>query len=624
MPQLASTYRTAPEDVPTPQWFLDHDFHLSFLHLPGNENTGYSQTSQRQYVGWLLLQPNPELRNILEWRFRDVPPAFHAWAIYGESVVTLTHLQTLDWDVGELTDPSGQRRAYDTVSQLRATTIAMSDHALNIVCAPHHLFLIADLVNHIEQVDRERERTWLERVIANNDSHAASPIPPTPPLPAPEWGNPADVSGWGDTNVDWSNTNWGNVPMNEADMEWSPPYTTSTPLPSIPRLPLPNTAAPPPDACSPTLRRAPSDRPTPRSPSPVDEEEPPFVMVIDPTSPLEWPASAVRTVLGTISGGDLTDTTDPDALSAPPAPPTPLLRQRTPRTPPYPAPAPGPTTIHYRMPLLGYPAYGGALLYDERLLDGWQIGPEEPRHVGGHPWEWRISDHLNGTALLEVQLRSYAWDERWEHMPGVDNAYLIGYLGFLRAMIQARDPTTRVTDHDVWREAADNLVDAYDVRNIPVSVRQYQNGHAVRLCDNMSGNDLHHSVWGNFYDDEILDVSNYGDSPPPTPATPAAPVEEVLRSRSPSPVSPPAVVHDLPTDAIPTPFRAMRPAPAYPSPPAASPTIAPSPSCSITFLSGGYFNPIDPGLNIGLWYPPAPSSPLTEPDLELNDRDNRA
>ncbi|EJF62528.1 hypothetical protein DICSQDRAFT_168922 [Dichomitus squalens LYAD-421 SS1] len=229
-------------------------------------------------------------------------------------------------------------------------------------------------------------------------------------------------------------------------------------------------------------------------------------------------------------------------------------------------------------------------------------------------------------------------------MPGVENAYLIGvlgdnlhpsgrfmetqYLGFLRAMIQARDPATRVTDHVIWREAADNLIDAYDVR-IPISVRQYRNRRAVRLYDNMSGNDLHRSVWGNFYDDEILDISDYGDSPPPTPATPAVPVEEVLRLCSPSPVSPPAVVHDLPADAIPTPFCPMRPTPANPSscspsPPAASPTIAPSPSCTITFLSGGYSNLIDPGLNIGLWYPPAPSSPLTEPDLELNDRDDRA
>ncbi|TBU54763.1 hypothetical protein BD310DRAFT_782248, partial [Dichomitus squalens] len=398
MPQLASTYRAAPEDVPTPQWFLDHDFHLSFLHLPGNEVAGYGEPSARQYVGWLLLQPNPELRNVLEWRFRDVPPASHAWAIYGESVVTLTHLQTLDWDVGELTDPTGQRRAYDTVSQLRATTIAMSDHALDIICAPHHLFFIADLVNHIEQVDRERERTWLERVLATNDSHAASPIPPTPPLPAPEWGNPADVSRWGDTNVGWSNTNWGNVPVDEADMEWSSPHLR--PMPD--RL---RSGAPPPTRTRPSPH---SPSPTPRSPSPVDENGPPFTMVVDPASPLEWPTSTVRTVLGTISGGDLTDTTDPDALSAPPAPPTPPLRQPRPRTPPYPAPAPGPTTVHWRTPLLGHPAYGGGLLYDEQLPDGWQIGPEEPRRVGGHPWEWRISGHLNGTALLEVQLRSYA------------------------------------------------------------------------------------------------------------------------------------------------------------------------------------------------------------------------
>ncbi|EJF55381.1 hypothetical protein DICSQDRAFT_175993 [Dichomitus squalens LYAD-421 SS1] len=652
MPQLASTYRAVPKDVPTPQWFLDHDFHLSFLHLPGNEIAGYGQTSQRQYIGWLLLQPSPELRNVLEWRFRDAPPASHAWAIYGESVVTLTHLRTLDWDVGEITDPSGQRRAYDTVSQLRATTIAMSDHALDIVCAPHHLFLIADLVNHIEQVDRDRERTWLERVIANNDSHAASPIPPTPPLPAPEWGNAADVSGWGNTNVDWSNTNWGDVPMDEADMEWSSPIQPSrrsppprdSPSPTLQHLrPMPDclrSGAPPLTGTRPSPR---SPSPTPRSPSPVDENEPPFTMVVDPTSPLEWPTSIVRTVLGTISGGDLTDTTDPDALSAPPAPPTPPLRQPRPRTPPYPTPALGPATVHYRTPLLGYAAYGGALLYDERLPDGWQIGPDEPRHVGGHPWEWRISGHLNGTALLEVQLRSYAWDERWEQIPGVDNAYLIGvlgdnlhpsgrftetqYLGFLRVMIQARDPTARVTDHDVWREAADNLVDAYDVCNIPVSVRQYRNGRAVRLYDNMSAHDVHRSLWGNFYDDEILDVSDYGESPPPTPATPAAPIEDVLRSRNPSPVSPPAVVHDAPFDA--NPFRPVRPAPANPSsrspsPPATSSPIAPSPSRTITFIAGGYFSPDNPGLRIGLWYPPAPSSPLTEPDLELNDRDDRA
>ncbi|EJF55550.1 hypothetical protein DICSQDRAFT_175768 [Dichomitus squalens LYAD-421 SS1] len=359
--------------------------------------------------------------------------------------------------------------------------------------------------------------------------------------------------------------------------------------------------APPPTRTRPSPR---SPSPTPRSPSPVDENEPPFTMVVDPTSPLEWPTSTVRTVLGTISGGDLTDTTDPDAL---------------PRTPPYPTPALGPATVHYRMPLLGYPAYGGALLYDERLPDGWQIGPDEPRHVSGHPWEWRISGHLNGTALLEVQLRSYAWDERWEQIPGVDNAYLIGvlsdnlhpsgrftetqYLGFLRAMIQARDPAARVTDHD------------------------YRNGRAVRLYDNMSAHDVHRSLWGNFYDDEILDVSDYGDSPPPTPATPAAPIEDVLRARSPSPVSPPAVVHDAPFDA--NPFRPVRPAPANPSsrspsPPATSSPIAPSPSRTITFIAGGYFSPDNPGLRIGLWYPPAPSSPLTEPDLELNDRDDRA
>ncbi|EJF57015.1 hypothetical protein DICSQDRAFT_174390 [Dichomitus squalens LYAD-421 SS1] len=302
MPQLASTYRAASEDVPTSQWFLDHDFHLSFLHLPGNKIAGYGQTSQRQYVGWLLLQPNPELRNVLEWRFQDVPPAFHAWAIYGESVVTLTHLQTLNWDVGELTDPSGQRRAYDTISQLQAMMIAMSDHTLNIVCTPHHLFLIADLVNHIEQVDREHERTWLERVIANNDSQAASPIPPTPPLPALEWGNPADVSGWGDTNVDWSNTNWGNVPMDEADMEWSPPVQPpwrsppprDSPSPTPQHLcPMParlRSGVPPPTRTRPSPR---SPSPTPRSLSPVDENEPHFAMVVDPASPLEWPTSAV-------------------------------------------------------------------------------------------------------------------------------------------------------------------------------------------------------------------------------------------------------------------------------------------------------------------------------------------
>ncbi|EJF59121.1 hypothetical protein DICSQDRAFT_172267 [Dichomitus squalens LYAD-421 SS1] len=114
----------------------------------------------------------------------------------------------------------------------------------------------------------------------------------------------------------------------------------------------------------------------------------------------------------------------------------------------------------------------------------------------------------------------------------------------------------------------------------------------------MSANDVHRSVWGNFYDNEVLDVSDHGDSPPPTPATPATPIEEVLRSPAPAPVNP--------------------------SPPATFSPLAPSPSRSITFLSGGYFNPTDPGLNIGLWYPPAPLSPLTEPDLELNDRDDRA
>ncbi|EJF57762.1 hypothetical protein DICSQDRAFT_173632 [Dichomitus squalens LYAD-421 SS1] len=488
----------------------------------------------------------------------------------------------------------------------------MSDHALDIVCAPHHLFLIANLVNHIEQVDRKHERTWLEHVIATNDSHAASPIPPTPPLPAPEWGNLADVSGWGDPNINWRNTNWGDVPMNEADIEWAspverprhspPPRDSPSPTPQHLR-PMPDHlrfGAPPPTRTRPSPR---SPSPTPHSLSPANENAPPIAVVVDPASPLEWPASAVHMVLGTISGGDLTDATDPDALSAPPAPPTPPLRQPRPRTPPYPAPALGPTTVHWRTPLLGHPAYGGALLYDKRLLDGWQIGPEEPRHV---------------------QLPSYAWDERWEQIPGVDNTYLIGvlgdnlhpsgrftetqYLGFLWAMIQARDPAARVTDHDVWREAADNLVDAYNVRNIPVSV-----------CH----------MWGNFYDDEILDVFGYGDSPPPTPATSATPVEEVLRSRSPSPVSPHAVVHDIPADAIPAPFRPERPAPANPlsrspSPPAASSTIASSPSRAITFISGGYFNPANPGLDIGLWYPPAPSSPLTEPDLELNDRDNHA
>ncbi|EJF58851.1 hypothetical protein DICSQDRAFT_172675 [Dichomitus squalens LYAD-421 SS1] len=467
MPQLASTYRAAPEDVPTPQWFLDHDFHLSFLRLPGNEIAGY------------------------------------------------------------------------------------------------------------EQVDHEHERTWLEHVIANNDSHAASPIPPTLPLPAPEWGNPADISGWGDTNVDWSNTDWGNVPMNEADMEWSPPIQPprcsppprNSPSPTPQHLrPMParlRSGAPPPTRTRPSPR---SPSPTPYSPSPVDENEPPFAMVVDP------------------AGGDLTDTTDPDTLSVPPDPPTPPLRQRTPCTPPYPTPAPGPTTVHYWTPLLGHPAYGGPSSTTSDSRTAGKSGQKNPV--------------------------TYAWDERWEQIPGIDNAYLIGvlsdnlhpsgrftetqYLGFLRAMIQARNPAARVTDHKVWREAADNLVDAYDVRNIPVSVRQYWNRHAVRLYNNTSGNDLHRSVWGNFYDDEILDVSGYGDSPPPTPATPAAPVEEVLRSRSPSP------------------------------PPAASSPIALSSSCAITFIARGYFNPIDPGLNIDLWYPPAPSSPLTEPDLDLNDRDDRA
>ncbi|EJF55236.1 hypothetical protein DICSQDRAFT_176228 [Dichomitus squalens LYAD-421 SS1] len=379
--------------------------------------------------------------------------------------------------------------------------------------------------------------------------------------------------------------------------------------------------APPPTGTRPSPR---SPSPTPRSPSPVDENEPPFAMVVDPASPLEWPTPAVRTVLGTISGGDLTNTTDPDALSAPPAPPTPPLRRsaNAPLAPPH-------TPLLPRAPPLstiGCPS--SATQHTE--------GPSSTTS------DSQTAGHLNGTALLEVQLRSYAWDERWEQISGVDNAYLIGvlgdnlhpsgrftetqYLGFLRAMIQARDPAARVTDHDVWREAADNLIDAYDVRNIPVSVRQYRNGRAVRLYDNMSGNDLHRSIWGNFYDDEILDVSDYGDSPPPTPATPAAPVEDILRSRSPSPVSPPAVVHDVPSDAIPTPFRPVCPAPANPSSRSPSPpaAIAPSPSRAITFIAGGYFNPADPGLNIGLWYPPVPSSPLTEPDLELNDRDDRA
>ncbi|EJF64162.1 hypothetical protein DICSQDRAFT_167336 [Dichomitus squalens LYAD-421 SS1] len=347
MPQLASTYRAAPEDVSTPQWFLDHDFHLSFLHLPGNEVAGYGEPSPRQYVGWLLLQPNPELRNVLEWRFRDVPPARHAWAIYGESVVTLTHLRTLDWDVGELTDPTGQRRAYDTVSQLRATTIAMSDHALDIICAPHHLFFIADLINHIEQVDREHEWTWLERILATNDSHTASPIPPTPPLPTPEWGNPADVSGWGDTNVDWSNTNWGDVPMDEADMEWSPPVQPlhRSPPPATPPPQHRSTSAQCSLAYAPAHPLQPVHAPLPALPAPPPAPQAPSTRM---NPPLPY-------------GGDLTDTTDPNTLSAPPDPPTPPLRQHTPRTPPYPAPAPGPTTVHYQMPLLGHPAYGGAL-----------------------------------------------------------------------------------------------------------------------------------------------------------------------------------------------------------------------------------------------------------------------